>query len=158
MHEILATAMVLRAGKDRGGQILPDFIFRIHKQHISGTIPGKIQVPLCQNLCSLSYRLQILAPVMFFWVSDNGGLRFYLGFYLKYVVFESLMSSIGLNGFWLKRIENTQNYGSRFGSTYKSTNNITLVCRFVLIKIFQFVPYKHQPNVSWSHILEIWRF
>ena len=65
MHEILATAMVLGLRKDRGGQILPNLIFRIHKQHISGTIPGKIQVPSCQNLCC---RLQILATAMFFGV------------------------------------------------------------------------------------------
>ena len=37
MHEILATAMVLGARKDRGGQILPNFMFRIQKWHISGT-------------------------------------------------------------------------------------------------------------------------
>ena len=65
MHEILATAMVLGARKDRGGQILPNLMFRIQKRHISGTIPGKIHVPLCQNLCFLSYRLQILATAMF---------------------------------------------------------------------------------------------
>ena len=41
MHEILATAMVLGACKDRGGQILPNLMFRIHKRHISGIIPGK---------------------------------------------------------------------------------------------------------------------
>ena len=38
MHEILATAMVLGARKDRGGQILPNLMFRIQKRHISGTI------------------------------------------------------------------------------------------------------------------------
>ena len=36
MHDILATAMVLGAHKYRGGQILPDLMFRIQKRHISG--------------------------------------------------------------------------------------------------------------------------
>ena len=47
-------------------QILLKMKFRIQKLHILGTIPGKIQVPLCQNLYFLSYRPQILAPAMFF--------------------------------------------------------------------------------------------
>jgi hypothetical protein len=54
MHEILATAMVLGARKDRGVRFLPNLMFRIQKRHISGTIPGKIQVPLCQNVCFLT--------------------------------------------------------------------------------------------------------
>ena len=53
MHEILATAMVLEARKDRGGQILPNLTFKIQKPHISGKIPGKIQAPLCQLFCFL---------------------------------------------------------------------------------------------------------
>ena len=36
------------------GQILPNLTFIIQKWHILGTIPGKIHVPLCQNLCFLS--------------------------------------------------------------------------------------------------------
>ena len=66
MYEILATAMVLEASKDSGGQILPNLVFRIQKRHISGTIQGKIRVPLCQNLCFMSFRLQILATAVFF--------------------------------------------------------------------------------------------
>ena len=60
------------------GQILPNLTFRIQKWHISGQIPGKIQVPLCQNLRFLSYRPQILARAMFFWAGKNGRVRFYL--------------------------------------------------------------------------------
>jgi hypothetical protein len=51
-------------------------MFRIQKRHISGTIPGKIHVPLCQNLCFLSYRLQILATAMFFQPVKMVGLDF----------------------------------------------------------------------------------
>ena len=29
------------------GQILPNLMFRIKERYILGTIPGKIQVPLC---------------------------------------------------------------------------------------------------------------
>ena len=42
--------------------ILPNLIFESQKLHIS----GQIQVTLCQNLWFLSYKLQILAPAMFF--------------------------------------------------------------------------------------------
>ena len=59
------------------GQILPNLMFRIQKRHILGTIPGKIHVPLCQNLCFLSYRLQIWATAMFFRAGKNGRVRFY---------------------------------------------------------------------------------
>ena len=66
MHEILAAAMFLEAHKDRGVRFFPNLTFENQKRHISGQIPGKIQVPLCQNLCFLSYRPQILAPALFF--------------------------------------------------------------------------------------------
>ena len=59
-------------------QILPNLTFIIQKWQILGTISDKIHVPLCQNLCFLSYRLQILATAMFFQAGKNGGLRFYL--------------------------------------------------------------------------------
>ena len=36
------------------GQILLNLTFRIQKLHILGTIPGKMQVPLCQKMGFLS--------------------------------------------------------------------------------------------------------
>ena len=59
------------------GQILPHLMFRIKERHILGTIQGKIHVPLFQNWCFLSYRLQILATAMFLKALKYRGVRFY---------------------------------------------------------------------------------
>ena len=65
MHDILATAMVLGARKDRGGQILPNLTFRIQKRHISGTIPGKIQEPKFHAFISRNKDFGIMVPAFY---------------------------------------------------------------------------------------------
>jgi hypothetical protein len=45
---------VFLSQKKSWGQILPDWTFKIKKPHISGKIPGKIQIPLCQKIGFLS--------------------------------------------------------------------------------------------------------
>ena len=64
--KILALAVFFLSLFDCWEQILPNLTFKSQKLHISGHILGKIQVPLCQNLYFLRYRLQILAPAVVF--------------------------------------------------------------------------------------------
>ena len=59
-------------------------------------IPGRIQVPLFQNLCFLSQRLQILATAMFLGACKYKGVRFYLTllFELKNGIFQHISGKI----------------------------------------------------------------
>jgi hypothetical protein len=63
-------------------------MFRIQKRHISGTIPGKIQVPLCQNLCFLSYSPPF-SPTQKTWLEP------------KFEVSKSKKNTFRHNGTWI---------------------------------------------------------
>ena len=76
--QILALAVFFLSLLNCWGQILPNLTFESQKPHISGQSPGKIEVPLCQNLYSTVTDFKFWLQLCFLEPRKNGGLRFYL--------------------------------------------------------------------------------